>query len=93
MLIPWQRAKTSRDEAESHLCKYQQQFFDQNLNTNTSWIPIFLADREKKHKHKNSNTLIKTHLVYCFDFDFDLIFHDVLRLAPSLLSREPNLLH
>ena len=52
-----QRAKTPRDEAESHLCKHQQQFLDQNPNPNpnTSWIPLFLAKREKKHKQKNSN--------------------------------------
>ena len=52
-----------------HLCKQQQQFFDQNPNTNTSWIPLFLAEREKKHKHKNSNTLIKTHLTVSTNTD------------------------
>ena len=54
MLI-WQQVKTPPDEAESHLYKHQQQFLDQNPNTNTSWIPLFLAEREKKDKHKNSN--------------------------------------
>ena len=49
----WISNPNPRDKAEFHLCKHQQKFFDQNPNTNTNWIPLFLAKREKKHKHKN----------------------------------------
>ena len=57
----WEPNAKQSNQAESHLCKHQQQLFDQNQNTNTN----FLAEREKKHKHKNSKSYQA--------FDFDLI--------------------
>ena len=57
-----------------HLYKHQQQFFDQNPNTNTSWIPFFLAEREKKHKHKKLKYIDQNppSILLWFWFWFDL---------------------
>ena len=72
MLI-WQQVKTPPDEAESHLCKHQQQFLDQ-IQTQTQVESPFFLQKEKRNTNTKTRTWIKTHLLNCFDFDFDLIW-------------------